>query len=194
MNEIHTLITNESYEELVKSCEITELMGATDSTIILSELYPIYLASLIITDNLQTARYVRKRVLSSQTNTPEIDAIWSVAVALITHLYPQVYQCLDQYAWSAFMIPLTAAIKNKVRNDVSAMISNTYVSIKIDQCCDYFGLPENEVLSVSDRLGWKYNPSTSIVYPSKQETSHPVKYDDMKFGQLADIVLNLEKF
>ncbi|KAG2209502.1 hypothetical protein INT47_008346 [Mucor saturninus] len=146
MTDVITLINAKDYKALAQYCEFEEIQSASGSNIMLGQLYPVYLASCILLNDLQSARHVRKRILASNNKTPEIDAIWSVATALIQKSYPQVYQNLDSFQWSEYMVPLVQQIKADIREQMLIMIPNVYTSIELKQVRDYFGTSEEECL------------------------------------------------
>lgn len=96
--------------------------------------------------NSQSARHVRKRILATVNNTPEVNAIWSVVTALIQKSYPQVYQNLDSFQWSEYMVPLIQQVKASTREQMLIMIPNVYTSIELSQVCNYFGTSESDCL------------------------------------------------
>jgi hypothetical protein len=76
--------------------------------------------NLIITNCLSgryrnSARFLRKRLLQhfkSESNVPEeINAIWSVGVALWNRSLPEAYNALDSYTWSDDMRQLMDAVR-----------------------------------------------------------------------------------
>lgn len=96
-------------------------------------------------NNSETARHVRKRIRESRS-TPELDAIWRVAVDLIKKAYPQVYHDLDNYQWSEWMQPLIVKIKETIREHMFQLVSKIYTSIDTSQASDFFGMPETPML------------------------------------------------
>lgn len=196
MSNIPTLIAEKNYNALAQYCEQLELLSATDAAIELDQIYPIYLATSILTDNLVNARYIRKRILiNSSHDTPEVKAIWAVIVALLGKSYPEVYQKLDNFQWTQHMIPLIADIKARTRDYMLTLIPNIYTSIELSQAQNYFGVTEErELLQELASKGWKFNESTRVLYPLKTVPATRVTADVNQFAKLADIVLNLEKF
>ncbi|KAI8054982.1 COP9 signalosome [Gilbertella persicaria] len=190
MNTIPVLIASKDYKALLDTCEQEEIQYNQ-----LEIIYPIYLAGCILTNDLQSARHVRKRILVNKTSSPEIEAIWTVVVDLIKKAYPQVYQDLSQFEWSEWMQPLIEQIKENTREHLFYLISQVYTSMELSQASQYFGVSEEEALQEMTNRGWKYNESTRILYPTKTTfptlatTHHP-----QHFEKLADIVLSLEKF
>ncbi|KAI8876465.1 hypothetical protein K501DRAFT_231989 [Backusella circina FSU 941] len=191
MTTIPELVTAQDYEGLVKFCENFELTAVTESNNTpITEVYPVYLAAYILTNDLQSAHHLRKRILKNNQKTPEIDAIWQVCQSLIQQNYPQVYPSLDGYPWSQWMQPLVQHIVEKTRDYVLEMMATVYTSIQLAQASTLFGLPEQEVVDVLVGRGWKLNEG--VLYPVKPVPTRLAS--DNQFERLADVVFNLEKF
>ncbi|KAG0166842.1 COP9 signalosome complex subunit 8 [Apophysomyces sp. BC1015] len=99
------------YRQLVKTCEQLELQhAATPSSVNMAEVYAPYLAGYILLDDLNSARFLRKRILSSGQPSAEVDAVWAICVALWERRYSDIYAKL-QMQWSTLMQPLAIAIQ-----------------------------------------------------------------------------------
>ncbi|CAO0798249.1 unnamed protein product [Mucor circinelloides] len=197
MDAIPALITENNYHKLLNHCELLEIEYATNKEISIREVYPIALASCILTNDLQTARHIRQRINSEKPKetTAEIEAIWKVVVDIIKKSYPQVYMDLDAFEWSQWMQPLIAKIKENTRNYMLQLVSTIYTSIQLSQAAEYFGLTEADVLQeLVVARGWEFNEATQILYPVKSVPTSRHTTDSNQFAKLADIVLNLEKF
>ncbi|KAI9279987.1 hypothetical protein BY458DRAFT_500963 [Sporodiniella umbellata] len=159
----------------------------------MEEIYPIYISSCILNNNLQEGRYIRKRLQAQKMNTEEIEAIWSIAVAHIKKAYSVIYSAIDQYTWTEKMQLLVAAIKEKSRAEMLTLIPKVYSSIEIEQVCDFFGLSQGELLPELMNRGWNYDEGTKILRPVK--TSQPVMplTSVNQFSKLAEVILQLEK-
>ncbi|KAI8373760.1 COP9 signalosome, partial [Blakeslea trispora] len=130
----------------------------------LSEIYPIYLACCVLTRDLQTARFVRKRILINKINSTEIEAIWACIVNLIKKNYPQVYDDLDSIEWSESMQLLVNDIRKETRENMFYILSKAYQSISLSQAAHYFGVPEEQALEELLYRGWSWNETTRILY------------------------------
>ncbi|KAI7898913.1 COP9 signalosome [Cokeromyces recurvatus] len=194
MDTILKLTLEKNFIELVNTCEQLEIQSAADTSLDLSYIYPIYLASYILIHDLQSARYLHKRILINNASSPEIDAIWRVIVDVIKKNYQQLYKDLDDYSWSEIMQLLIEHIKQDVREESFQLISNIYTSIELSQASTYFGLSDKEVLNELTARGWSYNESTQILYPIKPSSVSKKIINTDNFEKIADIILNLEKF
>ncbi|KAI8075652.1 COP9 signalosome [Thamnidium elegans] len=192
MTDIVDYIRAKDYAGLVRRCEELEIHNAVDASITLEHIYPVYLAACILIDDLQSARYLRKRILASNISSPEINAVWSVVTALIKKEYPLVYQNLDSFQWTQYMQPLTERIKLKIRENMLTLIPKVYSSIEVTQVSNYFGM--TDVLLELTSRGWQLDESTGILIPAKPDPAPRVATDMNQFAKLSDIVLNLEKF
>ncbi|GAA5814754.1 hypothetical protein MFLAVUS_008256 [Mucor flavus] len=192
MTDIVDYIQVKDYSGLARRCEELEIHNAIDASIALEHIYPVYLAACILIDDLQSARYLRKRILASKLSSPEIDAMWSVVTALIKKEYPLVYHNLDVFQWSQYMQPLTEQIKLKIRENMLTLIPKVYSSIELSQVSNYFGM--TDILPELTSRGWQLDESTGILTPAKPDPAPRVAADMNQFAKLSDIVLNLEKF
>ncbi|KAI9475452.1 MAG: COP9 signalosome [Benjaminiella poitrasii] len=163
----------------------------------LSAIYPIYLASCILNHDLQTARYVRKRILINHASSPETDGIWRVIVDLIQKNYTQLYQDLDGYGWSDTMQLFVERIKQDTREKVFRMMAEAFTSIELQQASSWFGLSSEQVLEELIKRGWTLDQSTQLLYPIKPASTTTTTTSitsSNNFEKIADIILNLEKF
>ncbi|CAO3658303.1 unnamed protein product [Rhizopus stolonifer] len=159
----------------------------------MEQVYPVYIASCILNNDLQGARFIRKRIRLQKTKTDEIEAIWSVVVAHIEKSYSTIYRTIDQYNWSEWMQILVSMIKEKTRNQMLTLIPNVYTSIQLEQTCDLFGLGEEELLPELVGRGWEYDADTRILRPMKTAAVPSALTNVNQFSRLADIVIQLEK-
>ncbi|OBZ88571.1 COP9 signalosome complex subunit 8 [Choanephora cucurbitarum] len=190
MNSIPNLITTKNYTELINTCEQLEIQDQH-----LSEIYPVYLACCVLVQDLQTARYVRKRILANKINSAEIEAIWTFIVDLIKKNYPKVYEDLDQFEWSEGMQLLVNDIQKETRENMFATLSKAYQSIPLWQAAHYFGVSEDQALQELLHRGWTFNETTRILYTVKLATSTvTIAGHHDRFEKLADMVMSLEKF
>ncbi|KAI8968035.1 COP9 signalosome [Mycotypha africana] len=195
MNDLAMLITQNDFLALLERCEQLEIQAVTDANIDLSQVYPVYLASCLLTGDLQTARHVRKRSLNAKIQTAQIDAIWRVVVDFITKDYAKIYQDLDGFQWNDYMQLATHKIKINLREYMVQLVSKVYSSIEVKQAACYFGVSENEAIQELTQRHWKYEEATQTLYPNKQKASVSSNYKNSnQFSRLADIVLSLEKF
>ncbi|KAG1454820.1 hypothetical protein G6F46_008371 [Rhizopus delemar] len=194
MDRVAELINQQKHDELFQYCQQLEFQSVVDANVDMSTVYPIYLASCLLKDDIQSARYIRKRIKSQGLHTTEIDAIWSVIVAYIQKSYSNMYSCIDNYSWSDLMQVLVGRIKENMRNQMLILIPNVYTSIELNQAAEFFGLQENELLPELMNRGWKYDANTKILCPMKPGSFNSSLTNDYQISKLADIVIQLEKF
>ncbi|KAI8083017.1 COP9 signalosome [Halteromyces radiatus] len=199
---IETYITTKNYSELLSACEEYELKYGTltDPSFSLYDLYPAYLGSYIIADDLNSARFLRKRMLGKAklqgcAISTETDQMWQVCVALWKRNYKDAYILLnDTSRWSIQIQPMISDILESIRERMATLLSKAYSTLTMDDVIDYFGMQEADITQALLTKGWSYDTNTKIFTTRKPDVS---QRESSNFGQLsaiADMVLHLEKF
>ncbi|CAO3596696.1 unnamed protein product [Absidia cylindrospora] len=199
---IDECIANKDYTGLLKSCEQYKLTYDTlaSPSTPLVDVYSAYLGCYIIADDLHSAQFLRKRLLTAAkahdwTISTETENMWQVCAALWKTDYEVAYNILNESAqWSTRLQPMIPDILESIRERVAALLAKAYTTITMNDVINYFGMQENDIIQALSTKGWSYDSTTQIFTTWKQE---PTQREPSNFGQLStisDIVLHLEKF
>ncbi|KAI9303845.1 COP9 signalosome [Cunninghamella echinulata] len=204
-------INNKDYNGLIQACEEYELQYEflTESSISLTDIYAAYLGAYIIVDDLNSARFLRKRMLINQKNngwiiSDEANKIWEVCKALWNNDYQQAYGLLNnngnnssqqQQRWASVELQtMIVDILESIRERVLNKIVTAYTTISLVDVVYYFGLPENDLIQVLTSKGWIYEPSSQVFTIKKQDENKPHNTNFEQLTNIADTILQLEKF
>ncbi|CAO3634452.1 unnamed protein product [Cunninghamella echinulata] len=210
-NMLLVYINNKDYNGLIQACEEYELQYEflTEPSISLTDIYAAYLGAYIITDDLNSARFLRKRMLIKQKNngwiiSDDANNIWEVCKALWNNDYQQAYGLLNsndnnssqqQQRWMSMELQtmitdMLASIRERVLNKIVAACT----TISLANVIYYFGLPENDLIQVLTSKGWIYEPTSQVFTIKKQDANKPHNTSFEQLTNIADTILQLEKF
>ncbi|KAI8143554.1 COP9 signalosome [Fennellomyces sp. T-0311] len=158
----------------------------------LSEIYTALLLGYVLVDDLNSARYLRKRILSTNTRTDQIDAAWHICTALLERQFPVFYQALGAFPWSDLVAPLVVDIRAAIRQRLLALVRKAYTTIHKTDAAQYFGMSENEVVSGLMNEGWEFDGETGILSAPEPVPVKQTRTDLDQFSRLANVVLQLE--
>ncbi|KAL0078833.1 COP9 signalosome [Phycomyces blakesleeanus] len=195
MEVILPFITEKNYNGLIETCEQLELKHAAgQSNIDLSDIDATYLIGYCLINDLDSARFLRKRILArDNVRRPEVDFAWKVCAALWDQRYSDFYSALHDFPWSDPIQSLVASLQENTRERMLVTVANAYTSIKISDALYYFGMPENELVTALLSKGWTYDSSSKILTPNKPELKIQDISSNDKFSSLAEMILHLEK-
>ncbi|KAI9020236.1 COP9 signalosome [Phycomyces nitens] len=195
MEAILPFIGEKDYKGLIETCEQLELKhSAGQSDIDLSDIDAPYLLGYCLINDLDSARFLRKRILARDNiRKQEVDFAWKICAALWDHQYSQVYNAFNAFPWSEPVQSLVASLQENTRERMLATVANAYTTINVADALYYFGMPENELVPVLQSKGWSYDTSSKILTPLKPELKAQDISSIDKFSSLADMILHLER-
>ncbi|ORX50179.1 hypothetical protein DM01DRAFT_1409177 [Hesseltinella vesiculosa] len=199
---IESFLANRDYAGLLQACEDYEIQWSTgaDTSMPLSTIYTAFLAAYIITDDLQTTRFVRKRMLATASNqgwtiSEETNRMWEVCKALLVSDHACAYELLMNSAnWRPQLHQLVADIMESLRERMTYTLSQVYSNISLNDTIKYFCLPENDLIQALEAKGWTYDQGTQLFAPSRQDITQRTTSSFTQISNVADIVLHLDKF
>ncbi|KAJ8653496.1 hypothetical protein O0I10_010824 [Lichtheimia ornata] len=191
MDGIQQLIQNKDYAALVKACERVELQMAASPSANwnIQEIYAVLLLAYALVDDLNGARFLRKRILAAQRRSAEIDTAWRLCVIMWERRYDEFYEALV-YDWSPLVLPLAESLRDTLRDKLAIVLQKTYTNMDLDTASRYFGMSEMELVP---GLGWGYDTNSKMFTPAKP-TSLPRHPSEMnQVSRLANTLLRLEQ-
>ncbi|KAL1927273.1 hypothetical protein VTP01DRAFT_3902 [Rhizomucor pusillus] len=195
MDQLQTAISTRNYNETLRVCEELELLNATGEVrCSMSEVYAVQLAVYLIFNDLNSARFLWKRILLAGQKNDEINAIWNVCTALWQRNYSQFYAAIDGYSWSPLLSSIIADIKDSVRKSLLYLLGKAYTNIQLQDAVHYFGLSENDLISALVAEGWQYDENARMFIPKKQENVPRSSTGLPQLTSFTQIVLDLESY
>ncbi|KAI9314236.1 COP9 signalosome [Dichotomocladium elegans] len=150
MENIAQLINSKDYLRLVEACEDFELQIANDSAAQehVEEFYTILFIAYALVNDLNAARFLRKRLLARNTmpHNAQIDAAWRICVVLWQRRYPDFYEALDAFQWCPLVLALIEDLRESVRAKLTELFQKSYTLIDVPTAVKYFGLPETDLI------------------------------------------------
>ncbi|KAH8551280.1 COP9 signalosome [Umbelopsis sp. PMI_123] len=198
MDDIRRTIENRNYEKLIELCETLEFENAAYTTPDLpqSTIYATLLGAYLIVNDLNSARFLRKRILQcykGEANSPEeLNAVWGVGAALWMRSFEKAYSVLDSYAWSADIRPLMAILRETIQDRAYQLISKSFSYIKVTSAADMLGIPQDTILDALTKKGWLLDNESQLLKPAPILTAPQEKVSLAQLSRLEDIVVYLE--
>ncbi|KAI7876273.1 hypothetical protein K492DRAFT_151865 [Lichtheimia hyalospora FSU 10163] len=195
MDGIQQLILNKDYAALVKACERVELQmaGSPSANWNIQEIYTVLLLAYAIIDDLNGARFLRKRILAAGRQSAEIDAAWRLCVIMWERRYDEFYEALAAYPWSELVLPLVESLRETLRNKLAVVLQKAYMNMDLDTASRYFAMSETDLVPALTAQGWGYDATSKMFTPAKPTSlsRHPSEMNQV--SRLANTLLRLEQ-
>ncbi|KAJ2956296.1 hypothetical protein NQZ79_g7841 [Umbelopsis isabellina] len=168
MEDIAQKIAEKDYLGLIDTCEALEFEIAAfpHDSVPIAHVYSTLLASYLIVDDLNSARFLRKRILQhykSENQVPEVlSAIWKVGAALWNKVLPEAYEALDAYQWDDDMKPLMLALKESIQENAYNLICQSFSAIRASSVATMLGISEDALAAQLTKRGWSIDTEKQI--------------------------------
>eukprot|EP01094_Clydonella_sp_ATCC50884_P006553 TRINITY_DN15777_c0_g1_i1.p1 TRINITY_DN15777_c0_g1~~TRINITY_DN15777_c0_g1_i1.p1 ORF type:complete len:239 (+),score=65.90 TRINITY_DN15777_c0_g1_i1:94-717(+) len=144
---VEALTGERKFQELLSACREFELEAAAAGAAASAAngpLYDVQLATSLIVNDLENARFLWKRMPADAKRNAETASLWNIGKALWAHKIADVYIALGGYQWSPPIQPLISALADRFRAGVLKLLSRSYSVISKNDCASYLGLPVGE--------------------------------------------------
>ncbi|CCI42413.1 unnamed protein product [Albugo candida] len=166
-----------------------------DSHPLTHDFYSTLLAVILISGNLDDARYLWKRLSHALKLHTEILALHAIFKALQMRKMAETYLIIEQTAWRTDFQPIIACLRGVLRDRVIQSIRETYLSIDIQLAAQMLGFSfvNADFQAFCHQIGWKLNTQKSFLYPEPiaKEVEHPIKVAQLE--DFAQSILHLEE-
>ncbi|KAL7683974.1 putative proteasome component (PCI) domain, COP9 signalosome, subunit CSN8 [Plasmopara halstedii] len=161
-----------------------------------SDLYASYLLIVLLSKNLNDARFLWKRIpIEIKQSSEELRNIWEVGKALWQRNFAAAYAAMD-YDWSPSLQGLVEALKISTRDDVAELLSQAYSTISISDVALALGFTRHEnAIHYCSSLGWEVSVENQLILPKPLANvcRKPSNVDLDQLDILSKAVLHLER-
>ncbi|KAL4457406.1 hypothetical protein ABPG75_012271 [Micractinium tetrahymenae] len=151
-----------SVSQLVESRQFDEVGTALDEaeleepSTLSSERWPhaLHLLAHVYAGRLEDARFLYKRTPENiRQGSPELAAAFALLQRLWVKDYQHVWAAL-QFAWSAQVAPLAAALADRLRSRQLSLVARAYANISVPKLAALLGCSEAEAAQAASGQGW----------------------------------------
>ncbi|KAI9288566.1 COP9 signalosome [Umbelopsis sp. AD052] len=198
MDSIRQNIENRDFQKLIDLCETLEFENSAFPTPDLpqSTIYATLLGAYLIVNDLNSARFLRKRILQHykvEADVPEeLNAIWGAGAALWNRSFAKTYAVLDSYAWSADIRPVMAILRDTIQERAYQLICKSFSYIKVISAAEMLGMPQDVVSEALTKKGWLLDNESQLLKPAPIPMAPQEKISLDQLSRLEDIVVYLE--
>jgi len=183
--ELQLLLSSGKSGAAAQVCEELELQG--------TPIYSIHLLVYLIQNNLNNARFLWKRIPTSEKQSkPELPAIWKIGAAMWTRNHADVYKAFTLFSWSPAMIPIISILAESFRQRTFRLISRGYSNISLPHFAELLGLAPDDALKTAQTNGWEYDQASNTFKVQPFIESREQKTGLQQLNQLTSYVLFLE--
>ncbi|EEY63010.1 COP9 signalosome complex subunit, putative [Phytophthora infestans T30-4] len=181
--------------------EELELVAATATSSAQSalspDLYASYLLVVLLSKNLNDARFLWKRIpIEIKQLSEELRNVWKVGRALWQRNLAAAYAAMD-YDWSPSQQGLVEALKTSTRQDAAELLSLAYSTVSVSDVAFALGFARHEdAVQYCSSLGWEVSAADQLILPKplaniRRGNSTVVDLDQL--DTLSKTVLHLEQ-
>ncbi|KAL3701922.1 hypothetical protein R1sor_019944 [Riccia sorocarpa] len=187
-------IKSQRYTDLADLLDNLELEKAASGTGIPPDWpYAIHLLAHVIVDDLNSARFVWKRIPApAKQNNPELAAAWNIVKCLWTHQHAAVHEALRSYSWSPEVQQVVSAIAEDYSRKVLKLLYTAYSTISVADAAGFLGMTEQEVINYTIEHGWTLDPVAKMLTVRPTVTTVEQKTDASQLQSLTEYVFHLE--
>ncbi|CAI5746843.1 unnamed protein product [Peronospora destructor] len=179
--------------ELVAAAATPLLQAPTLS----ADFYASYLLLLLLSKNLNDARFLWKRIaIETKETSEELQKVWEIGKALWQRNLAAAYVAMN-YNWSPMLQGLVEALKISTREATAELLSVAYSTISVADVTLALGFARQEdALQYCSSLNWDVSEADKLVWPKpmanvQRGPSTTVDLDQL--DMLSKTVLHLEQ-
>ncbi|KAG2772773.1 hypothetical protein PC116_g5780 [Phytophthora cactorum] len=188
-------------QQLKSVSEELELVAAAASSspqsALSPDLYASYLLVVLLSKNLNDARFLWKRIpIEIKQISEELRNAWEVGKALWQRNLAAAYAAMD-YDWSPSLQGLVEALKTSTREDAAELLSLAYSTVSVSDAALALGFARHEdAVQYCSSLGWEVSAPNRLILPkplanTRRGRSTVVDLDQL--DTLSKTVLHLEQ-
>ncbi|ETK82625.1 hypothetical protein, variant [Phytophthora nicotianae CJ01A1] len=188
-------------QQLKSVSEELELVAATATSsphsALSPDLYASYLLVVLLSKNLNDARFLWKRIpIEIKQMSEELRNVWEVSKALWQRNLAAAYAAMD-YDWSPSLQELVEALKTSTREDAAELLSLAYSAVSVGDAALALGFVRHEdAVQYCSSLGWEVSTADQLILPKplanvRRGPSTVVDLDQL--DTLSKTVLHLEQ-
>jgi COP9 signalosome complex subunit 8 len=158
-------------------------------------LYTIQLAAYLLTEQLELARHLWRRLPSEKREThAEICALWEVCRSMWQQDHAAVQSGIAAFGWSPLMAPLMARLQVDALVRGFAICSQAYCRVTAAHLSTVLGVPEARVHELAEKAGWTVDAEEPGVYlPVAPEVPPETIELPAQLEKLTNYVAHIEK-
>ena len=130
----------------------------------------MHLAAYLLRDELDSARFLWKRLPTEAKADPELQAMWAVGVAMWQHKHAEVHAKAAAFAWSSpFVAPLMATLQAQYLQRIFAQLGVAYATVSAQSLATKLGVPAARVHELANAAGWTADAVSGAYKPVQPE-------------------------
>jgi len=193
--EIEKLVSAGDLAGTAALCESFELdLCHSDETQPISlTVYKVHLLAYLLTNQVNAARFLWKRLPAEIRADAELAALWEVGKQKWQKQPAGVQQALRAYSWSQ---PLVASLASKLQEDVLdatfKAIGAAYSLISVPVLAQSLGVPEATAHELAGAAGWRLNAESGFYTPVAPPNDVQRRTNLAQLQALTDFVAHVE--
>ncbi|KAL2814796.1 COP9 signalosome [Aspergillus granulosus] len=147
---------------------------------LLSVFYTLFFFSHLLTDQIEEARALTKRMPQPILQTDSIQNCLLLLRAVWQRKHTGIYKILRDLPWPAQVQPVVQSYENYFQNKTLKEVSNSYEAIRPAAAATYLGLDatlaqqgDQEIIRKFTACGWRWDPETQLLHPKPIVTAPP---------------------
>ncbi|DAZ97158.1 TPA: hypothetical protein N0F65_004772 [Lagenidium giganteum] len=169
-------------------------MRNPNPAVLTGEFYASYLVVLLLSKNLNDARFLWKRIApeTKQASAP-LKAVWEIGKALWTRNIARAYEMMDQ-PWPGELQQLIGHLRVSTRASMAELLSVAYSKLSFNDAAQALGFAQQQdLVAYCEDLKWQVHTSEQLLQPEPlaHNPSHSITLQQL--DDLAQHVLHLEQ-
>uniref|UniRef100_A0A061S9L0 CSN8/PSMD8/EIF3K domain-containing protein n=1 Tax=Tetraselmis sp. GSL018 TaxID=582737 RepID=A0A061S9L0_9CHLO len=178
---------------LLDEAELERDDAAADEAVLKEWPSALHILCLILSDRLADARFLYKRLPQPCAALDEVQAAWTVLRLLWQQKHSEVWAVLQRAPWSPRAAAAAAALTEKLRGEVAALLGKAYTTLGLAKAAGVLGLSEAEAAAAAQRLGWELDPGAGLLRLPRARLAAEAHGAGSRLQQLVDYVVHLEQ-
>eukprot|EP00698_Gefionella_okellyi_P008222 TRINITY_DN2028_c0_g1_i1.p1 TRINITY_DN2028_c0_g1~~TRINITY_DN2028_c0_g1_i1.p1 ORF type:complete len:197 (-),score=50.19 TRINITY_DN2028_c0_g1_i1:559-1149(-) len=152
----------------------------------------LLLASYLVLDDLNNARFLWKRSDATVKKDKEVAALWEIGKSLWKRETGKVLASVNAFQWSNETNQLVRRLEAIMRARVLAFIPAAYTNISVADVAQYLGVSADVAAQISTQEGWAVDKATNLVTPTRPTDTKVRRTGLAQLQQLTQYAVALE--
>eukprot|EP01064_Diplonema_japonicum_P019077 TRINITY_DN27788_c0_g1_i1.p1 TRINITY_DN27788_c0_g1~~TRINITY_DN27788_c0_g1_i1.p1 ORF type:complete len:202 (+),score=59.78 TRINITY_DN27788_c0_g1_i1:46-651(+) len=138
--------------------------------------YAVGMLAYLVCGDLNSARFLYKRLSQSLQRDVDVTAVWKIVKALWNEEMPAAHEALAKHPWAGSFTTLVVALQAEIREKTLTLLRAVYITIPVSEAAQMLCIPREEVIELAKSVNWTHDAATdSFTEPLTRDPSETAK-------------------
>eukprot|EP01059_Diplonema_ambulator_P005687 TRINITY_DN1546_c0_g1_i1.p1 TRINITY_DN1546_c0_g1~~TRINITY_DN1546_c0_g1_i1.p1 ORF type:complete len:211 (+),score=43.12 TRINITY_DN1546_c0_g1_i1:270-902(+) len=137
--------------------------------------YAVGLLAYLVSGDLNSARFLYKRLKPEIQNDLDVAAAWRVGKAMWKDDMAGAHKGLEEYSWAANFMTLVVSLQAELRERTVTLLRTVYTNIPVKQVEARLNLSRDDVLKLARSIQWEHDTESDSLLGGRPSSVCAVK-------------------